>query len=166
MSDGLRWGLAGARRQTIALLSDIADDAGSRQSIPGEHHPAWIAGHLLLGDSYLLHLLGAELPADFETLIARYGPNGPPKPEMAESDPLSGTVARLIDAGNRRDAAIGLLTPDDLARQTPDPHLAKSQPTIGHHLQALVCHEGYHAGQLAAWRRAHGIQPVRWAFAP
>jgi hypothetical protein len=52
--------------------------------------------------------------------------------------------------GRRRLDAIGRMTLVDLARPTPDDVLAQTQPTIGHHLQVLVCHEGYHGGQLSA----------------
>ena len=53
-----------------------------------------------------------------------------------------------------------------LAQPTPDPALASTQPTLGHHLNALLIHEGYHAGQLSVWRRLCGLPPTPWCLAP
>jgi hypothetical protein len=89
-----------------------------------------------------------------------------PTPALDDYDSKVGLVERLSSTGTRRLGAIDRMTTADLRRAMPDPGLVKAQPTIAHHLQALVCHEGYHAGQLSAWRRAHGLTPTRWAFAP
>jgi hypothetical protein len=116
---------------------------------------------------YLLSLMDVEaLPSDFETLLRRYGPASRPAPAIDDYDSKVGLVERLSSTGTRRLEAIDRMTPADLRRAMPDPGAVKAQPTIAHHLQALVCFEGYHAGQLSAWRRAHGLTPTRWAFAP
>jgi len=52
MSYLLVWGLRQARQQTLALVDDLAEEQMCLQSIPGEHHPTWVLGHLLLGDVY------------------------------------------------------------------------------------------------------------------
>jgi hypothetical protein len=167
MRDLLIWALHHARQQTLGLVADVPPEDACLQSVPGEHHPAWILGHLLLGDTYLLHLLGQEeLSSDFTALLSRYGPGAQPTSSIAHYDSQPTLVERLRSTGSRRERSIGRMTPADLARATPDVVLARAQPTIGHHLQALVCHEGYHSGQLAAWRRGHGLAPTRWAFAP
>ena len=56
-------------------------------------------------------------------------------------------------------------TEADLDRPLPDPTLVRAQPTLRHHLHALVYHEGHHAGRLTAWRRRRGLPPVAWAHA-
>ena len=58
------------------------------------------------------------------------------------------------------------MTDHDLAQPMRDAFLAQAQPTIGHHLQSLVFHEGYHSGQLSSWRKAHGFGAVRWILGP
>jgi hypothetical protein len=167
MNDLLIWSLAGARAQTLSLVADLDPATACRQSVPGEHHPVWILGHLLLGDTYLLSLLGAgDLSGDFPELLERYGLKASPTGSSADYPPVATLAARLRSTGERRLSALAAMTPADLARPTPDAFLARAQPTIGHHLQALVCHEGYHAGQLSAWRHARGLGAVRWAFAP
>jgi DinB superfamily len=167
MRELLIWALDHARLQTLGLVADLRPDQTCLQSLPGEHHATWILGHLLLGDIYLMVLLGADqLSEDFPALLERHGPAAPPQPSLEHYDAPATLVDRLQSLGSRRLQAIGRMTPADLERPTPDLLLVQSQPTIGHHLLALVCHEGYHAGQLAAWRRAHGLSPTRWAFAP
>jgi DinB superfamily len=167
MNKPLVWALDHARQQTLGLVADLRPEQSCLQSLPGEHHATWILGHLLLGDIYLMVLLGADqLSEDFPALLGRYGPAAPPQPSPEHYDAPATLVERLTSIGSRRLQAIGRMTVAELEQSTPDPFLVQSQPTIAHHLQSLVCHEGYHAGQLAAWRRAHGLTPARWAFAP
>jgi hypothetical protein len=167
MSDLLAWALHNARQQTLALVAGVSEEQRCRQSTPGEQHPAWILGHILLGDVYLLSLLGVEaIPQDFPALLGAYGPGATPEETMAVYEPIHVLVDRLTHTGTARCDAVLRMSPEDLSRPTPDDLLVRSQPTIGHHLQALLFHEGYHGGQLAAWRRSHGLSPVRWVLAP
>ena len=167
MNDPLAWALANARQQTLALVADIPPERMTEQSLPEERHPLWILGHLLLGDTYLLSLLGVEsLSSDFDGLLRHYGPGAEPTSRLEEYDSKAILIDRLSASGTRRVDAVRRMTVADLGQGMPDPYLAQAQPTIAHHLLALVCHEGYHAGQLSVWRRTHGLQPARWVFAP
>lgn len=167
MSDLLAWSLHNARKQTLALVTGVPEEQRHHQTMPGEHHPAWILGHILLGDVYLLSLLDVEpIPQDFSELLGTYGPEAPPLPTTAGYAALHVMVDRLMHTGAARCDAVRQMSVGDLARPTPDEALVRSQPTIGHHLQSLLFHEGYHGGQLAAWRRSHGLPPVRWVLAP
>jgi hypothetical protein len=75
MNEHLTWALARARAHTLSLVVDIPPEQMHRQSVPEERHPAWLLGHLLLADAYLLSLLAVQpLPEDFEALLHRYGP--------------------------------------------------------------------------------------------
>ncbi len=163
----LVWALHNARQQTLTLVKDISDEQSCLQSTSGEQHPAWVLGHLLLGDVYLLSLLKVEtLPGDFPELLAAYGPGAIPAQRPPVYGPVSAVVERLARTGTLRCDAVRKMSLEDLGQATPDQFLAQSQPTLGHHLQALVFHEGYHGGQLAAWRRGHRLPPVRWVLAP
>lgn len=167
MSSTLLWVMAGARRQTLALLRSIDPNVACSQMDTVEHHPAWVAGHLLAGDLYLLHLLGAApLPDDFPALIDRYGPGAEPVSRAGAYPPFPEVVERLADTGRRRVRAVSDASTADLERPLPDALMATSQPTIGHHLQAIVFHEGYHAGGIVAWRRRRGLPAEPWVFAP
>ena len=151
MSHLLVWGLRQARHQTLALVDDLAEEQICLQSVPGEHHPAWVLGHILLGDVYLLALLKAPaVPEEFPALLRAYGPGAPPTPSAGRYHSKQVLVDRLARTGARRLQAISAMTMEDLARATPDDTLARAQPTIGHHLHALLFHEGYHGGQLSS----------------
>lgn len=161
------WALENARRQTLTLATDVANEQRCRQSSPGEHHPAWVLGHLLLGDVYLLHLLeGGTLAEDFPALLERYGTGATPTADAARYHDQDASIDRLVETGARRAGIVRVLSAADLACPTQDPFLARSQPTIGHHLQVLLFHEGYHAGQLSAWGHRLGLPAARWVVAP
>ena len=163
MSATIGWALRRARDQTLRLAAEIPDNG---DSAPAGQDPRWLLGHLVLADTYLLHLLdGSALPDRFPRLLATYGPERFRDP-AARLGAIAELLADLTETGHRRDTLIAAMTGPDFDRAMPDPVLAGSQPTIGHHLQALVCHEGYHAGQLSSWRRRLELAPVRWTFAP
>src|SRR2546427_6515350 len=125
MSHLLVWGLRQARHQTLALVDDLAEEQICLQSVPGEHHPAWVLGHILLGDVYLLALLKAQaLPEEFPALLRAYGPGAPPTPSAGRYHSKQVLVDRLARTGARRLQAISALTMEDLARATPDDTLA------------------------------------------
>jgi len=160
MSDLLIWSLEKARRQTLSLVEDLREEQMILQSAAGENPPAWILGHLLLGDSYLLSMLEVrKLSADFTDLLSKYGPNSPSAP----SDSKALLVERLTETGVLRLDALRRMK--DFDQPTPDETLARTQPTIGHHLQILVFHEGYHCGQISAWRKARSLSAVKGMFA-
>jgi hypothetical protein len=167
MSELLAWALHKARQQTFLLVEDLPEEQMCAQTSPGENHPAWILGHLLLGDIYLLSMLQAqELSEDFPDLLSRYGPGTIPKADGALYDAKAVLVERLVQTDALRVEAIRQKTIEDLSQPTPDEVLVQAQPTIGHHLQTLVFHEGHHGGQLSSWRKAQGLGPIRGAFAP
>ena len=167
MPGGLAWALIQARKQTLFLAADIPASAACGQTVPGEQHPCWILGHLLLADTYLLHMLGVEeLSTDFNALLASYGPGAVPGPERERYDTIGALLSRLREIGEERLVAVSRMTPEELLRPLPDPVLVQVQPTIAHHISTMIYHEGYHGGQLAAWRRNHQLTPVSWTFAP
>ena len=166
MAESLAWALNQAREQTLAFVADVRPHAMQLQAAPDERHPAWILGHLLLADSYLIHLLTNErLQDDFPELLGRYGPGSSPGSKV-EYDSTDLLVDRLRQTNVVRVTRIAAMTADELAAPMPDHLLASVQPTIGHHVQSLVFHEGYHAGQLSSWRKAHGFAAVRWTMGP
>jgi hypothetical protein len=166
MSEYLAWALNQAREQTLALVADVSAGAMQLQAAPDAKHPAWILGHLVLADSYLVYLLTRqELPDDFPVLLERYGPAS--RPDASDTyDSRDRLVDRLRLTNVVRVARVSSMTDHELATPIRDALLARVQPTIGHHLQSLVFHEGYHAGQLSSWRKTHGFGAVRWTMGP
>lgn len=166
MTEYLGWALGRARAHTLALVADVPPERMNLQSRAGERHPSWILGHLLLADIYLLSLLSVQpVTDDFQVLLDRYGPKSAPV-SQAPDDPKDILLERLTRTNALRIARVGQMTTDDLASPLPDSFLARAQPTIGHHLNSQVFHEGYHGGQLSSWRKTHGFAAVAWAFGP
>lgn len=163
MNEVLIWSLEQARNQTLSLVGDLRDEQMCLQTSANENHPAWILGHLLLGDVYLLSMLKVrELSTDFMELLSKYGPNSNPNSISENYDSKQFLVERLTEINLIRLEALRKLKSLDIA--TPDETLVKIQPTIGHHLQTLVFHEGHHCGQISSWRKAHGILAVKGIF--
>ena len=164
MNDLLIWSLENARRQTLNLVEDLRDEQMCLQTAAGENHPAWILGHLLLGDIYLLSTLKfRELSADFADLLGKYGPASNSVSTLAHYDSKHFLVERLTETGSLRTGAVRQMKNPD--QPTPDETLARTQPTIGHHLQILVFHEGHHCGQISSWRKAQKLSAVKGIFA-
>ena len=164
MSDLLIWSLKKARQQTLNLVEDLQADQMCLQTPAGENHPAWILGHLLLGDIYLLSMLKIrELSVDFSELLSKYGPNSNPVSTLRYYDSKHFLVERLTETGLLRLDAVRQIKNFD--QPTPDETLARTQPTIGHHLQILVFHEGHHCGQISSWRKAQRLSAVKGIFA-
>ena len=164
MRELLIWSLEKARQQTLSLVEDLQADQMCLQTSSGENHPAWILGHLLLADIYLLSMLKArELSADFAELLSKYGPASKPVSTIAGYDSKHFLVERLTETGLLRTDALRKMKNFD--QPTPDETLVRTQPTIGHHLQILVFHEGHHCGQLSAWRKSQRLSAVKGIFA-
>jgi uncharacterized damage-inducible protein DinB len=168
VNETLIWTLQKAREQTLNLVEDLREEQMRVQSAAGENHPAWILGHILLGDVYLLSLLKVrEFSADdFDDLLKKYFPAPKPVSSAEFYDSKQILVERLQQTNALRLEAIRRMTREDLAQATPDATLARAQPTVEHHLFALAAHEAHHGGQLAAWRKAQGLKPIKWSFAP
>lgn len=161
MNELLIWSLEKVRQNTLKIVEDLQEQQMFLQSSASENHPAWILGHLLLSDSYLLALLKTrELSSDFIDLLNKYGPN----PTNQNYDSKSFLVERLTETGLLRIEAVRQM--ENISQPLPDELLAKTQPTIGHHLQMLMIHEGHHSGQISIWRKLHGLKPAKWTFAP
>lgn len=167
MNDVLVWTLQRSREQTFGLVADLGEEQICVQSAAGEKHPAWILGHLLLGDIYLLSMLEVRaLSEDFADLLEKYGPASKPHAAAGFYHSKDRLVERLERTGTLRTETVRAMNGEQLSRPTPDEMLAQAQPTILHHLFALAIHEAHHGGQLSAWRRLHGLALPQWAFAP
>lgn len=164
MNELLVWSLQKSRQQTLTLVEDLRDEQMCLQSVAGENHPAWIFGHLLLADTYLLSMLKVqELSANFSDLLSKYGPNSKPNSNIEYYDSKHFLVEKLSETNVLRLEAISQMK--NLDQPIPDEILSQTQPTIGHHLQILVFHEGHHCGQLSSWRKLQGLSAVKGVFA-
>lgn len=167
MNNLLIWTLQGVRGQTLKLVKDLSEEQMYLQSKAAENTPAWILGHLLLGDVYLLSMLKVqELSEDFPDLLDQFGPDKSDNSDTDFNYSKDVLIERLTQTNSLRLESIGQMNREEFARPTPDEMLAQTQPTIEHHLFALAVHEGHHGGQLSTWRKLHGLKPIKWTFSP
>src|SRR4029077_17407129 len=114
MSEYLAWALDRAREHTLALVADVPPEAMQLQAAPDERHPAWLLGHLLLADIYLLSLLTVQPPADeFPLLLERYGPASAPTAQ-GQYDSKHQLIERLGRANVVRVALVQAMADRDL----------------------------------------------------
>ena len=143
------------------LLADLRDDEMILQPPGVPNHGAWTLGHVILSCQAIARELGVSpwLPDDWESLFG-YGslPHGAVGSAYARRDVLA---SYLADASDRLRAALLATREDALRDPLPDPESREVFATTGDALLQVVCaHTAFHAGQLAAWRRAIGREPV------
>jgi uncharacterized damage-inducible protein DinB len=165
MIDLLAWALQQSRQQTLQLVADLDNDLLDHQPAPGMNHPAWVLGHLLALDALLLSWLVPEQGSSIETeWMQTYGPSSAAVSLRDKFLPKQVYLDRLRETGKRLQTALQGKTVADLAREHPKPASRSVFPTLGHVLQYALWHEGYHGGQLSAWRRVQGLPTVGVSF--
>ncbi len=146
------------------LLTSMVDEIPSEdfQRLPagGGNSPNWILGHLTIANGFGLMTLGQ--PSErAESMMPMYGPGSKPTEEMAELLSKEELVQAFHELADQFVAAVEGATPDQLAAPREGPLLQEQLPTVGDmtgHL--LTTHFALHIGQLSAWRRAQGMDPV------
>jgi len=139
------------------LVRDVSEE-GMVQQPPGvPNHPLWTLGHLAYSFQEIARELGATpwLPEEWEHFFGF----GSSTDESVRSPNLSREVLlACFEDSSRRLRELLLATGEErLTDPLPDVAARKLLPTIGHALlQIVAAHSAYHAGQLAAWRRATG----------
>ncbi len=150
--------------QGVKLTADLTPE--QMLGRPGEpatglavNHPAWILAHLNCYLPVAAGLLDGSTPEDPKD--HRFGMNSRPETDASVYPDKAALVAAWT-AGHTRifdllaeadDAAIG--------RDMPVERWKPKFPTVGHALgYLLIHHEGYHLGQLSAWRRVIGLPAI------
>jgi len=142
------------------LVADLTDEEMVMQPPGVPNHGAWTLGHIIFSCEQIAQLLGVEpwLPADWE---ARFGYGSTPGPQALAASGKSGALAAFADAGQHLRAALLGIDESNLYRPLPDEQARAILPTVADALvQIVAAHTAFHAGQLAAWRRAIGRRPV------
>ena len=156
--------LVGCFERTATFMREQVADLSDEEMVltpPGvPNHAAWTLGHVIHGCQAIAVELGAEpwLPGDWESAFA-YG--SLPSQEESERSCRSTLLAGLVEAADRLRIALLAVSESDLAKPLPGESAGEILPTLGDALlQVVAAHPAYHAGQLAAWRRAIGRAPV------
>lgn len=128
------------------------------------NHPAWLIGHLTDTCQQLGGCIGLSpwLPEEWTMC---YGTGSQPIAQANLYKPKQEALDILGDAKLRITEAVRRLNSVQLNQPFPDAAYRGVFPTICHALtQVLVAHTGYHIGQLALWRKAEGLTPLRRVF--
>ena len=150
--------------RTVAFIQESAADLSDEDLVlqpPGvANHAAWTLGHVIHSCEAMAGELGVEpwLPTEWES---QFGYGSSPTAVVQQRPSKAALLAALQEASDRLRTALLRLDETALAEPLPDERVRQMLPTKGHAiLQVVAAHTAFHAGQLAAWRRAIGRQPV------
>ena len=149
------------------LREQVADvSAAAMVAQPGGvvNHPAWVVGHLAVTCQMLGEVAGVRpwLPEEWGR---RFGTGSVPVADAAAYPAKEELLATLADAQARLTRAVEELDDAQLDAPFPDPAYRDVFPTVRHALtQVMVGHAAFHVGQVAVWRKAMGLPPMRRSF--
>jgi uncharacterized damage-inducible protein DinB len=143
------------------LIADLSDEEMILQPPGAPNHAAWTIGHVVHSCQAIAAELGVMpwLPDDWE---ARFGYGSAPAATADSARACKAELfAALADAATRLRAVLLATDESRLKDPLPDEKTREILPTLGDALlQVVSAHTAFHAGQLAAWRRAIGRPPV------
>jgi uncharacterized damage-inducible protein DinB len=143
------------------LIADLSDEEMVLQPPGAPNHAAWTLGHVIHSCQAIAGELGVApwLPDDWE---ARFGYGSAPAAAADSGDSCKvALLAALADAAERLRAVLLATDESRLKDPLPDEKAREILPTLGDALlQVISAHTAFHAGQLAAWRRAIGRPPI------
>ena len=153
--------------QAKKLVADVPDARWAELPFEGAKSPAWVLTHLCLasgmGAGYL-----SEQPEEVggmsglpDSWVQAAMPGG----EISGERSAYGDGATIIRELERVHALLverfSASSDAALAQAFPNPDFREFFPTLGDAVFYLMAyHEGYHLGQLSAWRRVLGFGPV------
>jgi len=143
------------------LVADLTDEEMILQPPGVPNHAAWTLGHVIHSWRAIAGELGVSswLPDDWESLFG-YG-SSPADVVGSGYSSKAELIASLADASGRLRAALLAAEECKLRALLPDAKSREIFSTTGDALlQVVAAHTAFHAGQLAAWRRAIGREPV------
>lgn len=112
----------------------------------------WVLGHILVGRSRALKLLG-ESPLMDVPKLSRYESGSEPITTAEQALPLSELLSSLDESQDRLSAALRRISADALAEMV---QAAGRESPLGQVLVGLQWHETYHTGQLELLRQLAG----------
>ena len=149
--------------RTVAFVrdqvEDLADEEMALLPAGAPNHAEWTLGHIVYSCQAMAVELGVApwLPSDWES---RFSYGSLPSPAGSVHSSKLTMLTELAEASARLRNALLAMDESALARPLPDEKARQSLPTMGYALmQVVTAHTAYHAGQLAAWRRAIGRAP-------
>ena len=144
------------------LTNDLTDEQFTLQP-SGVNHPAWILGHLCCARIWLTDAL--KLPDvkgwDGAAWLEKFNRGSKIVPERGSYPTKAELLATLEQVHQEVETAVLAMSDADLAQPLKDERIRAIFPNVGSMLTGLMTmHEGFHMGQLSAWRRAMGMKPL------
>ena len=142
------------------LMADVGDDERCARPTPKATHAAWLIGHLATSHDRLGKMFGQPQRLD-ERWHELFAP-GATVEDDASLYPGRDELMAAYDAGHAAlPGVIAALPPEKLEEPTPHERLRDALPTTGDLLTFILTgHEATHLGQLSAWRRGLGRDPL------
>jgi hypothetical protein len=145
------------------LTNDLEDGQFTMQPLAGMNHPAWILGHLTIAREWAKDLL--KLPEregwDAAEWMAKFNRGSQITGVRGDYPSKAVLLGALEQTHVEIEAAVMKMTEADFARQMPEGRLRSIFACVGDMVVGLMTqHEGFHLGQLSAWRRAMGFKPL------
>ncbi len=141
-------------------VADLTDKEMVFQPKGFPNHAAWTLGHIVCSCQLIAAELGVKLTLqdDWES---HFGYGSTPDRAMSDRSSKEFLLKALDDAYQQLRTALLAIDDKTLLDPLPDEKSRAIFPTRGHALvQVVTAHTAFHAGQLAAWRRALGRQSV------
>lgn len=158
----LRIGFEANTSLCLKLVDSIAADDAYSMPAEGVNHPAWILRHLSTYHPVILKLLRGENPDDPGD--APFGRKSEPiaDPSVYGSwTDIKAAYTLGVDEICETVTSLASVEQSTLLRTMPVERWRTRFPTAGSILAYLmVHHEGFHVGQLSAWRRFRGMPRV------
>ncbi len=153
--DSLRFG----RGFVHMMLEKTPDDAYITQAYKDANHAAWVVGHLASTDDYFLKALAGDaggLPESWEGL---FGMNSKPLTDAGAYPSRKELEAAMNERREKLEAWLGSMSDEELMRPI-EGDLAQFASTYAQLGASLSFHDGFHAAQVSASRRVHGLPPL------
>jgi len=135
-------------------VADLSEQRMVEQPAGVPNHATWTLGHVIFSCQGLAAELGSKewLPADWESV---FGYGSTPHADLERYPDKPELLTLLTDSAGRLRQTLLAVDESVLKKPLPD----EMFPTMAHLLlQVVAAHTAFHAGQLAAWRRAIGMQ--------
>jgi hypothetical protein len=139
--------LVGTGEWMKMTVADMTDAELMQRPAPGANHGAWNFGHALYSEHEMLTAIGAKLPEVPPRFYEIYG-NKNAKSDIAEEFLEKEQMIPLFDKVHAAAVAfVRTLTPEDLARRSPEP-MCSYALTWADIVLIQLDHIGMHIGQV------------------
>jgi len=153
--DSLRFG----RNFLNMMLEKTPDELFHKPAFEGANNAAWVVGHVASTDNYFLKALAGDAGALPESWDELFGMNSTPKTDAGDYPSRDELVAAMNERREKLEAWLGSLSDEELMRPI-EGDLAQFASTLAQLGASLSFHDGFHAAQISATRRATGLPPI------